>query len=42
MKEIQNIIEKTAKFSDGEKAILATVVDVDRFGLSPSGSADAD
>jgi hypothetical protein len=28
MKEIQNILKKAEELSDGEKAILATVVDV--------------
>ena len=38
MKEIQNIITKAAKFSVGEKAILATVVDVVGSGYRRPGA----
>ena len=38
MKEIQNIINKAAEFSSGEKAILATVVDVIGSGYRRPGA----
>ena len=38
MKEIQDIINKAAKFSTGEKAILATVVDVVGSGYRRPGA----
>ena len=38
MKEIQNIIKKAAEFSGGEKAILATVVDVIGSGYRRPGA----
>jgi hypothetical protein len=38
----QEILKRIAQFADDERAILATVVDLQRFGLSARGRADAD